>query len=338
MTRGSRLPQALRWTSIRAKGGECMMEQRPLGRTGISVSVLGYGCGAIGGLMVKGTATEQDRAIGRALDHGITYFDTATAYGDGASERNLGRALHGLGANPVVGTKVRVFAGQRGDIAGRITSSLEESLTRLGRDSVDIFQLHNPITERGAEPAFTPEQILNEAVPALERARAAGKFRFFGITGLGDAAALRHVLDVGGFSTAQIPYNLLNPSGIAPASEDAPDLGGIIRHAASLGVGVMAIRILAGGALSGTENRSPLGTQKVEPIASGESYAADVVAARRFQPMVAAGHAADLVELALRFAIGAPEIATNIVGTSSLEELDHAVAAVAKGRLPDGLV
>lgn len=313
------------------------MEQRRLGRTGLSVSVLGYGCGAIGGLMVKGTAAEQDRAIGRALDHGITYFDTAAVYGDGASERNLGRALRGLSARPVIGTKVRVFTAQRGDIAGRITASLEESLARLGMDSVDIFQLHNPITLAGQEPALTPEQILNEAVPALERARAAGKFRFFGITGLGDAAALRHVLDVGGFATAQIPYNLLNPSGIAPARPDAPDLGGIIRHAAARDVGVMAIRILAGGALSGTAARSPLGVAKVEPIASGASYAADVAAAQRFRPLIAAGHAADLVELALRFVIGAPEIATNIIGTSSLEELDHAVAAVAKGALPAAL-
>lgn len=314
------------------------MEQRRLGRTGLSVSVLGYGCGAIGGLMVKGTAADQDRAIGRALDHGITYFDTAAVYGDGVSERNLGRALRGLRAKPVVGTKVRVFTAQRGDIAGRITASLEESLARLGMESVDIFQLHNPITLAGAEPAFTPEQILNEAVPALERARDAGKFRFFGITGLGDAAALKHVLDVGGFATAQIPYNLLNPSGIAAARPDAPDLGGVIRHAAAVDVGVMAIRILAGGALSGSEARSPLGVPKVEPIGSGVSYAADVVAARRFLPLVAAGHAADLVELALRFVIGAPEIATNIVGTSSLEELDHAVAAVAKGRLPEGVL
>lgn len=314
------------------------MEQRRLGRTGLAVSVLGYGCGAIGGLMVKGSAAEQDRAIGRALDHGITYFDTAAVYGDGLSERNLGRALRGLGAHPVVGTKVRVFAVQRGDIAGRIAASLEDSLARLGRDQVDIFQLHNPITDDGVDPAFTAEQILNEAVPALERARAAGKLRFFGLTGLGDAAALRHVLELGGFATAQMPYNLLNPSGIAAAPPDAPDLGGIIGHAAGLDVGVMAIRILAGGALSGTAARSPLGAQNVEPIASGKSYAADVAAAQRFLPLVEAGHAADLVELALRFVIGAPQIATNIVGTASLAELDHAVAAVAKGALPPGLI
>ena len=314
------------------------MEQRRLGRTGLSVSVLGYGCGAIGGLMVRGTEAEQDRAIGRAIDHGITYFDTATAYGDGASERNLGRALRKLGANVTVGTKVRIYDPQRGDIAGTIAASIEASLARLGRDSVDLFQLHNPITMEGAPPGFTAEQILNEAVPVLQRLQAAGKFRWYGITGLGDAPDLRHVLDLGGFATAQMPYNLLNPSGVTPlpAGADAPDLGGVIRHAAQVDVGVIAIRILAGGALSGSEARSPLGVAKVEPIASGADYAADVVTARRFLPLIEAGHAADLVELALRFAIGPSEISTVLVGTSSLEELDHAVAAVKKGRLSAG--
>ena len=312
------------------------MEQRRLGRTGLSISVLGYGCGAIGGLMVRGTPAEQDRAIGQAIDHGITYFDTATAYGDGASERNLGRALRGLRADVTVGTKVRILETQRGDIAGTIAASLDESLARLGRDSVDLFQLHDPITGDGAAPSFTPEQILNEAVPMLQRLRDAGKFRWYGITGLGDAPALRHVLDLGGFATAQMPYNLLNPSGVValPDAADAPDLGGVIRHAGQVDVGVIAIRILAGGALSGSEARSPLGVTNVAPIASGASYAADVATARRFLPTVEAGHAADLVELALRFSIGPAEISTVLVGTSSLAELNHAVAAVRRGPLP----
>ena len=313
------------------------MEQRQLGRTGISVSVLGYGCGAIGGLMVKGSAAEQDRAIGRAIDQGITYFDTAYAYGEGVSETNLGRALKALKANVTVGTKVRVYPQQRGDIAGTVAASIEGSLARLGSDCVDIYQLHNPITPDGAAPSFTAEQILNEAVPVLRRLREQGKCRFYGITGLGDAPAVRRVLEEGGFATAQMPYNLLNPSGIAPlpVGSAMPDLERRIAQAASRGVGVMAIRILAGGALSGSEARSPLGVPRVEPIASGASYAADVAAARRLMPVVAAGHARDLVELALRFATMRPEIATAIVGTSSIAELDHAVAAVGRGPLPD---
>ncbi|MDB5414950.1 MAG: hypothetical protein JWR10_3285 [Rubritepida sp.] len=287
--------------------------------------------------MVKGTAAEQDHAIGRAIDQGITYFDTASAYGDGLSEQNLGRALKALKADVTVGTKVRIYGKQRGDIAGTIVISLEESLGRLGRDSVDLFQLHNPITAAGEEPAFTVDQILDEAVPILEKARDAGKIRFFGITGLGDPPELRRIIDEGGFSTAQMPYNLLNPSGVTPLPprSSAPDLGRVIAYAASEDVGVIAIRVLAGGALSGSEARSAYGVPKVEPIASGASYAADVAEAQRLQPLVDAGYAADLVELALRFAIGPSEISLILVGTSSVEELDHAVAAVNKGRLPD---
>lgn len=312
------------------------MEQRRLGRTGLRVSVIGYGCGAIGGLMVKGSAEEQDRAIGRALDQGITYFDTASTYGDGVSEQNLGRALKALGANPVVGTKVRIFPPQRGDIAGSIAASMEASLKRLGRERVDVFQLHNAITAAGQAPAFTADVILNEAMPALERLRAQGKCGWYGITGLGDAPALRRVLDEGGFATAQMPYNLLNPSGISPLPEGSamPDLGGVIAHAARVDVGVMAIRVLAGGALSGSEARSPLGVPSPAPIASGADYAADVAAAQRFLPLVEAGFAAGLVELALRFAAMPGEISTMLVGTSSIAELDNAVAAIGRGPLP----
>jgi aryl-alcohol dehydrogenase-like predicted oxidoreductase len=311
------------------------MEQRRLGKTGIMVSVLGYGCGAIGGLMVKGTAAEQDRAIGRAIDHGITYFDTASAYGDGVSETNLGRALKALRAPVTVATKVRIRGAQRADIAGTIAASVEASLARLQRDSVDILHLHEPITRAGADPAFTADALLAEAVPMLIRLRDQGKFRFFGITGLGEAPEILRLLDQGGFATAQMPYNILNPSGIAPlpAGSAMPDLGGVIAAAARADVGVMAIRILAGGALSGTEARSPLGVAQVAPIGSGATYADDVASARRLLPVVAAGHAGGLVELALRYAITPPQVATAIIGTSSIAELDQAVAAISRGPL-----
>lgn len=300
------------------------------------VSVLGYGCGAIGGLMVKGTAAEQDRAIGRAIDQGITYFDTASAYGDGVSETNLGRALKALRAQVTVATKVRIRGAQRADIAGAIVASVHDSLKRLQRDSVDILHLHEPTTRAGEPPDFTAEQVLNEAVPALRRLRDEGRFRFYGFTGLGDAPEIRRLLDEGGFATTQMPYNVLNPSGITPlpAGSTMPDLGGVIAHAAAADVGVMAIRILAGGALSGSEARSAYGVPKVAPIASGVSYADDVAAARRLLPVVQAGHAADLVELALRYAAMPAQIGTVIVGTSGIAELDHAVAAIARGPLP----
>ena len=73
------------------------MERRKLGRTGLDVSLLGFGCGAVGGLMTKGAAADQERAIARAVELGINYFDTAQMYGDGESEKNLGRVLKAEG-------------------------------------------------------------------------------------------------------------------------------------------------------------------------------------------------------------------------------------------------
>ena len=83
------------------------MEMRDFGRSGLKLSILGFGCGAVGGLMVRGTPADQERTIAKALDAGVNYFDTAAQYGDGASETNLGRALKTLKAtNAVIGTKV----------------------------------------------------------------------------------------------------------------------------------------------------------------------------------------------------------------------------------------
>src|SRR5579859_5883143 len=114
------------------------MEQRALGSTGLRVSALGFGCGAVGGLMVRGDAAEQRQAVSRALDAGVTYFDTAAQYGHGRSEENLGRVMRELGAwsQVVVGTKVRVQPASAASPRQEIRASLEASLRRLGRQDV----------------------------------------------------------------------------------------------------------------------------------------------------------------------------------------------------------
>src|ERR1700736_6697385 len=124
------------------------MEMRPFGRSGMRFSILGFGCGAVGGFMVRGDPADQERTIARALAAGVNYFDTAVQYGDGESEKNLGRVLQRLKpADVTVGTKVRLPPGEFGRIADAVTTSLEGSLARLGLDRGDIFHLHNPITE-----------------------------------------------------------------------------------------------------------------------------------------------------------------------------------------------
>ena len=128
------------------------MQKRVFGRTGMQLSVLGFGCGAVGGLMVRGDAADQERTVARAIASGINYFDTAVQYGDGESEKNLGRILQKLKpADVVVGTKVRVPPSEFGRIGEAIAASLDGSLARLRLDQVDIFHLHNPITEKAAD-------------------------------------------------------------------------------------------------------------------------------------------------------------------------------------------
>ena len=157
------------------------MELRVFGRTGMQLSVLGFGCGAVGGLMVRGDPLDQERTVARAIAAGVNYFDTAVQYGNGESEKNLGRVLQKLKpANVVVGTKVRLPPADFGRIADAVAKSLEGSLARLRRDRVDIFHLHNAITETGGGEALSIRQVLGDVVPAFERLREAGKTRFLG--------------------------------------------------------------------------------------------------------------------------------------------------------------
>src|SRR5258708_3373350 len=184
------------------------MEMRTFGRSGMRISILGFGCGAVGGLMVRGDPADQERAVARALDAGVNYFDTAVQYGNGESEKNLGRLLKKLKpTNAIVGTKVRLPSADFGSIGDAVRSSLEGSLGRLGLDRVDILHLHNGITVGGGGETLSARQVLDDVVPAFERLRQRGMTRFLGLTAVGDSAALQQVIDARVFDSAQIAYN-----------------------------------------------------------------------------------------------------------------------------------
>ena len=247
------------------------MDKRRFGRTGLDVSLLGFGCGAVGGLMIKGTAADQERAVGRALELGINYFDTAQMYGNGESERNLGRVLKSLKPDVYVGTKVRLPPTEPGKIGAAIAASLEASLARLQMDSVDLFQFHNAVVGTTEGANFASATVLEEVVPAFALLRAQGKLRFFGITANGETAALHRVVDARALDTGQVSYNLLNPSpgGAVPAGYPAQDYGNLLGHMQAAEMGVINIRVLAAGALSGTEERHPLGSPPPPPAPIG---------------------------------------------------------------------
>jgi L-galactose dehydrogenase/L-glyceraldehyde 3-phosphate reductase len=285
--------------------------------------------------MVRGNASDQERAVARALELGINYFDTAAMYGNGESERNLGRVIKSLKPDLLVGTKVRVPDSERGRIGTAITASLEASLERLQLDRVDLFQLHNHITMDSGDGGLTPEAVLGEVVPTFERLREQGKTRFWGITAVGDTQALHRVVDARAFDTAQVSYNMLNPSpgAAVPAGYPAHDYRDLLAHTKTAGMGVINIRVLAAGALSGTEERHPLGSPSVEPIGSGGSYRTDVGRGRRLEPLIREGHAESLVEASLRFVIANDAISTVLVGYSTLDQLEYAARSIEKGPL-----
>jgi aryl-alcohol dehydrogenase-like predicted oxidoreductase len=178
--------------------------------------------------------------------------------------------------------------------------------------------------------------VLDDVVPAFERLREQGKIRFLGMTAVGDTAALHQVIDARVFDSAQVVYNMLNPS----AGEDlaanypAQDYGRLFDHSGPAGVGIVGIRVLAGGALSGSLERHPIAGPAPEPIGSALSYDADVDRARRLMPLVEEGFAASLTEAATRFAMSHPAMGTILVGMATPQQFEDALAAVEKGPLP----
>ena len=312
------------------------MEKRKLGRTGLDVSLLGFGCGAVGGLMVKGNPAEQERTVARALELGVNYFDTASMYGSGESEKNLGRVWKALKPNAYVGTKVRLPPTERGKIGAAIAASLDASLSRLQMERVDLFQFHNAIVAASSGGDFAAEAVLEEVVPAFERAQQQGKIRFLGITATGETEALHRVVDARVLDTAQVSYNLLNPSpgSAVPAGFPAQDFGNLLSHTKAADMGVINIRVLAGGALSGSAERHANASPPPDPIGSGSSYNIDLERARRLLPLVREGHAESLVEASLRYVIAHQAVSTVLIGIATIEQFETAARAVEKGPLP----
>ena len=205
----------------------------------------------------------------------------------------------------------------------------------MGREQVDIFHLHNAITTSGGGESLSARIVLEQVVPAFERLREQGKLRFPGITAVGDTQALHQVIDSRAFVSAQVSYNMLNPSAgeALPNGYPAQDYGRMFDHTQAAGVGVVGIRVLAGGALSGATERHPIASPPPDPIGSANSYNADIQRAQRLMPLVQQGHAGSLAEAAVRFAITHKAMGTILVGMATPAEFEQALAAVNKGPL-----
>jgi aryl-alcohol dehydrogenase-like predicted oxidoreductase len=304
------------------------------------VSALGFGCGSIGGLMVRGEAAEQRAAVERALEGGITYFDTAAQYGEGRSEENLGRVLREVGADVAVGTKIELAAEQVADAPAALRRALEAGLRRLGRERVDLCQLHNRTISGPSEGrTLNVDDVCGPVAAGMRALCDAGLTRFVGITGLGDTAAVLRVAASGGFDSVQCYYNPLNPSaGYASATDGmAQDFGGLIDRAAEAGLGVVAIRVLAAGALADTA-RHPVAGGTGHTLVPGAEYDRDEARAAALRPLLGELGVAGGAELGIRFALAKRGVSTVLVGFSDRAQVDEALRAAECGPLPAAAV
>lgn len=306
------------------------MQYRTLGKTGLRISEIGFGCGNNAVLMVRASYEEQLRAVRHALELGINYFDTAFAYGLGKSEENLGKIINELGASAVISTKIRLEPEAVADLKSATLQAVEDGLKRLKRKYVDLIQLHNRVTvERnpGKRFSLTPKDVLEPGgvLQGFRELRDKGKARHFGFSGLGDSRALHELIDSGEFHSIQAYYNLLNPSASQPVPRgfSALDYGRLIDRAAVKGMGVAAIRVLAAGAL--TANPEAGGGSSPEPLSPGSDYALDLERAEKVKFLIG-GEIKSLTQAAIRFALMKPEVSTVLVGFSHTAHIDEAVA------------
>jgi L-glyceraldehyde 3-phosphate reductase len=304
------------------------MKRRRLGRTGLEISELVFGGGWVGGILIDADDEVRRQAIRMALDGGINWIDTAASYGDGKSEAALGWLLKEIDDQPYLSTKFRIAPERLHDIPGQIRASFEASLGRLRRRHVHLLQLHNPVGPKTTTGELGIDEVLKPGGVAdtLEALKAEGMTDFIGFTAFGDTECCRRLIASGRFDTAQIYYNLLNPSAgqQVPANWSAHDFGRLIDSAHEHGVGVLNIRVLAAGVIA-TDVRhgreSPMYGRGSDIVAE-EARAAKVVAALDGWPGTRA-------QAAIRFALDNAKVSGVLVGLARLSHLQEALAAAA---------
>ena len=274
------------------------MIYRTLGRTGLEVSVVGFGASPLGNEFGQADEDEAIRAVHRAVDVGINYFDVSPYYGRTLAETRLGQALAGHRDRIILATK----AGRYGvDVetgfdfsARRIRRSIDESLTRLKTDVIDVFQVHD--LEFGRT-----EQIINETLPAMHELKRAGKVRFIGITGY-PLGVLKRVAESDDVDTilSYCRYNLMDTS-----MDDV-----LTSFAQQRGIGLI--------------NASPLHMRVLTEKGPPDWHPAppEVLTAARAAAEHCRRRGVDVADLALQFALSHETVATTLVGMSKVRHVD----------------
>ena len=306
------------------------MQYRELGRTGWKVSVIGFGAWAIGGDVWGNTDdAESMRAMHRAVDLGVNFIDTADVYGDGHSERLVGRLRKERKDEIIVATK----AGRRldphvakGYDRANLTAFVERSLRNLNANAIDLLQLHCPPGEVYEMP---------EVFGILDDLVAQGKLRHYGVSVERVAEAIR-AADYPNVQSVQIIFNMFR---LKPVETFFP-------VARAKKIGVLARVPLASGLLTGkyrpdsvfapsdhrTFNRHGEAFDMGETF-SGVDYDEGLRAVDELRPLVPAG--ASMAQLALRWIAMFPEVTTTIPGAKNVQQAEDNVRAIELAPLPE---
>ncbi|MBL8644264.1 MAG: aldo/keto reductase [Rhodospirillaceae bacterium] len=304
------------------------MEYRYLGRSGLKVSALGLGCNNFG-MMIDASKTKA--VVDKAIDIGLTLFDTADVYGGelGRSEELLGQALGAKRKNVIIASKFGSAMGpgggldvQGGGSRGYIMSAVEASLKRLGTDYIDLYQIHRP------DP-FTP---IDETMRALDDLVRQGKVRYIGHSNFAgwqtaDAGWTAKTLNLSPFISAQNRYSLIS------REIEAELVPACLSH----GVGILPFFPLESGLLTGKYKRG-------EKPAEGTRYAAwsgrgpgitsrffgdDKFAKAEQLQALAAKHGCSMLDMAIGWLLSKPYVPSVIAGATRPEQLDQNLAASA---------
>jgi L-glyceraldehyde 3-phosphate reductase len=220
-----------------------------------------------------------------------------------------------------------------------IRDSVSESLRRLRVPCLTLLQLHNSITSRRGDlpTSITPLDVLGPGgvLETFRELQSAGLVAHFGLTGIGEPAALAEVICSGAFTSIQIPYHVLNPSAgqEQPPPSGETDYGNLIGECTRQSMGVFAIRVFAGGALVNQPPSPHTLTTKFFPL---DLYERDRQRAAELEPSLPPG--LSLPELAVRFGLSHPGVTSALIGFSCPEQIDEAVRFCAAGPLPPELL
>lgn len=286
------------------------MRQNPLGRSELTVSAVGLGCNNFGRRLDRnGTGA----VIDAALDHGITFFDTADIYGGaGASEQLIGQLLGERRDRVVLATKFGMDMGGNGDVPrgsrAYARRAVEASLGRLRTDVIDLYYLHEP-------DGVTP---LAESLGALAELADEGRIRTFGVSNL-DAAQLREVAAFGDdrLVALQNEYNLLE------RGDDAEVLPYAREHA----IGYVPFFPLASGVLSGKFRRGEAPPEGTRMAARADRLTDDLFDRVERLEAFAAERGHTLLELAIAGLASQPGIPSVIAGAMRPDQVEANVAA-----------